>query len=71
MESKLNGQMDSHSNYSAHVWVVQNFDSFQNIVVKDDFDLHYFQFKINILIFSIVYILNSRSSLVTVLHTSD
>ena len=52
MESKLNGQMNSHSDYIAHVRVVQN------SVVKDDFDLHYFQFKINIAIFGIFYILN-------------
>ena len=52
VESKLNGQMNSHSDYIAHVRVVQN------SVVKDDFDLHYFQFKINIAIFGIFYILN-------------
>ena len=41
MESQLNGQTDPHSAYSAHPWVVQNFDTRSlSIVVIDDFDLH-------------------------------
>ena len=43
MESKLNGQTDSHSDFSAHVWAMQNFDT--NIFVIDDFDLHIFNLK--------------------------
>ena len=52
MESELNEQTDSLSDYSAHLWVVQNYHIRSlNIVVIDDFDLHIFQFKIDIMIF--------------------
>ena len=27
VESKYDGQTDTHSEYSAHLWVVQNFDT--------------------------------------------
>ena len=34
VESKLNGQTDSHSAYSAHLWVMQNFDT-KSLVIRD------------------------------------
>ena len=46
-ESKLNGQTDSHKDYSAHLWVGQSFDTKS----LKYFDLHIFQFKIDIVIF--------------------
>ena len=71
MASELNGQTDLHSDYSANLWVVQNYDVRSlNIVVIDDFDLHSFQFKINIVIFGIFLRFSSLSSFVTGVHTS-
>ena len=56
MESKLNGQTDSNSNYSTHLLVMHNFDTkYLNIVTLNyssyDFDLHIFQYKIDIAFF--------------------
>ena len=57
MESKLNGQTDSHSEHSAHLWVVQTFRykvfNILLLLMISDFDLHIFQFKIDIVIFRI------------------
>ena len=51
-QSKLNGQTDSHSDYCAYLWLVQNFNTrSSNIVVNDDFDLNISQFKIDLVIF--------------------
>ena len=70
-QSKLNGQTDSHSDYCAHLWLVQNFNTkSSNIVVIDDFELNVSQFKINFVIFDIYLRLKFPSSLVTILHTS-
>ena len=48
MENKLDGQTDSHSHYSADLWVIQN------VHTKDlkcfflyNFDLYNFQFNID------------------------
>ena len=61
MESKLNGQMDSHCGCSAHLWVVQiSLQSLQIIVVIDDYDMYMADYNA----------LKFPSSLVTVLHTS-
>ena len=52
VESKLDGQTDSHSVYSANPRVVQNFYTKSiRIVDKDNFDLHIFQFNIDFAIF--------------------
>ena len=53
MESKLNGQTDSRSDYSVHLRIVQNFryQVFLNIVFIDNFDLHIFQFDKDFVIF--------------------
>ena len=55
MESKLNGQMDSHSEYSAHLYVVQNFDTKSlkyccylkrlSLQLCTFFEISYFRFK--------------------------
>ena len=47
MESKFDGQTDSLSDCSAHMWVVKNFDN----VDIDNCDLHIFQFDIGFVIF--------------------
>ena len=47
LESKLNGQRDSHNDNSAYMWIVQNFDNKSlKYVVIDYFNLIIFQFKI-------------------------
>ena len=51
-QSKLNDQTDSHIDYCAHLWLVQNFNTrSSNIIVNDDFDLNISQFKIDLVIF--------------------
>ena len=57
-ESKLNGQTDTHSDYSAHLWVVQNFDSLLLLMFSIC--------KIDIVIFGRFL----RCNFVMVLHTS-
>ena len=47
MESKLDGQTDSHSDNSAHMWVTQNFDiKSLKMFVVDNLDLHIFNLKL-------------------------
>ena len=54
LESKLDGQTDSQSHYSAYLWVVHNFDTKSlNIVFIDSFILHIFTIKIDFAIFCI------------------
>ena len=70
MESKLDEQMYSRSDYRAHLWVVQNFDTKSlKYFVIDNFGLHNFQFNIGFVFFGI-FLPFSPSSFVTVLHTS-
>ena len=47
MESKLDGQTDSRSDYSAHMWVTQNFDiKSLKMFEVDNLDLHIFNLKL-------------------------
>ena len=52
-QSKLNGQTDLHSDYCAHLWLVQNFNTKSSniVVIIDGFDLNISQFKIDFVIF--------------------
>ena len=46
LESKLNGQMDSHSDYSVYLRVVENFDTKSlKKIFFDNFVLHIFHEK--------------------------
>ena len=75
VESELNGQTDSRSDYSVHLRVVQNFFTKSlNIVFIDNFELHIFQFNIDFVIFGSflrVRFSQRASSLVTVMQTND
>ena len=68
-ESKLDGQPDSQSDNSAHMWVVKNFftTSLKNISVIGNFDFIYFSIWFS----AVFYVLNSPSSLVTVLDINS
>ena len=60
MESKLDRQTDSYSDYSAHLRIVQNFFTKPlKAVVIDNFDLHIFFFfnLTDFVIFGIFYVL--------------
>ena len=52
MENTIDGQTDSHSDYSAQLRVVHMaIPNLQNIVVIDNIDLQFFHFNINCVIF--------------------
>ena len=70
VKSIMNGLMDSHSDFSAHLWVIQISTSKSlKYCCYWWFWFAYFQFK-SILFLADFYVLNSPSSLVRALHIS-